>query len=239
MEREPINTILRFNINKLYSNSMISFIENKLQNLGFILDTKIFKNPLIFKISCAFFNRTSRITNFLLFNTIGYSCFLFFLAFFSYYNFEGANEFILKLQLFGVSQITSIFFSMPISFQFFILFILLFYQTIFLNTLLAYSKKIGVFMKTKYNDEDVLKKIHYNSGFTTAVRSLIPAGVVVCVFCGKDAMDAYKVKTTMEAWKIVAELAINAKLDPPECPVQVSVITTNTSNTALNFPSSK
>ena len=57
MEREPINTILRFNINKLYSNSMISFIENKLQNLGFILDTKIFKNPLrkknlVYLINC-------------------------------------------------------------------------------------------------------------------------------------------------------------------------------------------
>jgi hypothetical protein len=142
---------------------MILFIESKLHSIGFIFDTKVFKNSLIFKISCVFFDNTTKITSFLLFNTMGYSCFFFFLAFFFYSNFEAANEFILKFQLFGVSQRTSIIFSMPISFQFFILFILLFYQTIFLNTLLAYSKKIGVFMKTKYNDEDILKKRYYNS----------------------------------------------------------------------------
>lgn len=82
-------------------------------------------------------------------------------------------------------------------------------------------------MKNKYH-ENIMKDLHYNSGLSSALRSLIPAATAVCIFCGKDLVDAYKVKTVSNDWKDLSEIAIKSGQPIPEHPVKVIVHTTST-----------
>lgn len=49
-------------------------------------------------------------------------------------------------------------------------------------------------MQAKYNDKDILIKLHYNHGLSTLAKSVVPAITAVCIFCGKDVAEAWKVQ---------------------------------------------
>lgn len=87
-------------------------------------------------------------------------------------------------------------------------------------------------MKKKYH-ENIMKDLHYNSRLSTALRSLIPAATAVCIFCGKDTIDAYKIKTISGDWKEVAQTALNSGQTPPNHPINVIIHTTNSNNTSV------
>lgn len=73
-----------------------------------------------------------------------------------------------------------------------------------------------------------MKTLHYNSGLSTAVRSLIPAGVVVSLIWGKEFAQAYKVDSVMKTRAEVSKEAIQAKTEPLTCPIQMTIVTTDT-----------
>lgn len=128
---------------------MLLIIENKLQKLGIFLDNTLLKKPLFFHFFCAFFDITSRLTNFLVFDRFGNPLFLFLIGL-SLNNYSSVlNNFLLNIKIFGFSKISYIFFSMPAGFPFCVLFFFIFYQLVFINTILAYSKKIAFFMKNQ------------------------------------------------------------------------------------------
>lgn len=90
-------------------------------------------------------------------------------------------------------------------------------------------------MKNKYS-ETIMKDLHYNSGLSTAFRSFIPAATAVCIFCGKDAIEAYKVKAVSQDWKEVALNSIKAGQPAPPHPIQYEMHTTSSTvnNTIIN-----
>lgn len=88
-------------------------------------------------------------------------------------------------------------------------------------------------MIKKYH-ENIMKELHYNSGLSSLFKSLVPAATVVCIFCGKDVIDLYKVKTVSEDWKVVASDAIANNQPIPDHPVQVVVHTTTSNGTNIN-----
>lgn len=90
-------------------------------------------------------------------------------------------------------------------------------------------------MKKKYN-ENIMQELHYKSGLSSALRSLIPAGTAICIFCGKDVVDAYKAKVLSNDWKEIAENAISAGETPPPHPLNIVVHTTNANSTIINTP---
>lgn len=214
---------------------MISLIDIKLHKLGSFLDKTLLKKSTRYNFFCVFFDFTSRITNFFLFHRFGYPLFLFFIGIFIHYYFETINIFFLNIKLFGFSKIFDIFLSMPFGFQFSILFVFIFYEIIFINTILAYSEKINFFMKNKYH-ENIMKDLHYNSGLSSAIRSLVPATAAVCIFCGKDAIEAFKVKTISNDWKEVSHIALANGKPIPEHPVKIIVHTTTINNTTITTP---
>lgn len=214
---------------------MLYLIEIKLQKLGVLIDEKILKKSIFHNFFCVFFDLTSKLTNFLLFDKLGYPLFLFSIGTFIHYDFSVIHDFFLKIKLFGFSKIFEIYLSMPLGFQFCILFFFIFYQGIFINTVLAYSNKIQLFMKNKYH-ENIMKDLHYNSGLSSALRCLVPAATAVCIFCGKDLVDASKVKTVSNDWKDISEIVIKSGKKPPEQLVQVLVHTTFTNSTTINIP---
>lgn len=56
---------------------MLLMIEKKkIQKLGLFFDETIFKKSTCYNFFCVFFNLTSRLTNFLLFDKVGYPLFL-------------------------------------------------------------------------------------------------------------------------------------------------------------------
>ena len=197
---------------------MILFIEKQLQRVGFILDNHVLSNPKSFKFFCLFFDKTSKITNFLLFDKIGYPLFIFFFGFCINNLFTTIDSFILQIQIFGVSHMVSIFLNMPLSFQFFIFFFLLFYSIILSNTFLAYSTKIALFMKKSI----IMKTFYVNfiiiQDYLQCLKAWSPAATAVCIFCGKDAISAYKVNNVVTSWENVAQSAIENGQTPPECP---------------------
>lgn len=101
---------------------MLFLIETKLQKLGLFLDNRLLKNSTYYNFFCVFFDFTSRITNFLLFDKFGYPLFLLFIGIFIQYYLSVLNLFFFNIKLFGFSKIFYIFFSMPLGFQFGILF---------------------------------------------------------------------------------------------------------------------
>lgn len=212
---------------------MINPVEKNLQKAGIFLDETLLKKSISYKIFCVFFDLSSRITNFLLFDKFGYPLFIFAIGIFIRNYFDILNVFLFNLKLLGFSKIFSILISMPVMFQFGVFFFFFFYQTIFLNTVLAYSKKIQFFMKNKYH-ENIMKELHYNSGLSSALRSVIPATAAICIFCGKDVIDAVKIKTVSEDWRIVAQDAIRQGQTVPEHPVKVVVHTTSQNTTSIN-----
>ncbi len=142
------------------------------------------------------------------------------------------KDFLLKLNLFGFSKLFSIFVSMPLSFQVFVLFVFFFYNIVMINTILAFSEKLLVFMKTKYNTH-VMKERQYNSGFSTAIRSAVPAITAVCIFCGNNLIEAYKVKTATDSWTKVAQSALENGREIPPHPV--TLVVHATSDTAISI----
>ena len=213
---------------------MIKFyLEQKLHFLGLFLDTNLFRNKKIFHVACFFFEKTSRFTTFLLFNNLGYCFFLFSIGLWINFYYSVLHVFFLEVKLFGFLKIVDIFISKPFGFQFFILFFFIFYQVIFLNTILAYSNKIQLFMKRKYH-ENILKELHYNSGLGRFTRSLVPAAMTVCIICGKDLMEAYKLQVASNDWKEVALASIEKGQPVPENPVKIVAHTSTSSSTSLD-----
>lgn len=121
---------------------------------------------------------------------------------------------------------------MPLSFQVFVLFVLLFYNIVMRNTVLAFSEKLLVFMKTKYSTQ-VVKKRQYNSGFSTAMRSAVPAITAVCIFCGNNLIETYKVKTVTDSWTTITQSALENGREIPLHPVTLVIHTT--SDTAISI----
>jgi hypothetical protein len=160
-------------------------MEKKLRALGMMVDMTLFKSSSIFHFFCLFFDKTTKCTSFLLFDSVGYPTLIISCGLFIHSYFQVICDFILKIKVFGFSEIYPIFYSMPFSFKVFCLLFIFFYQVIFVNTILAYSPKITVFMQKKYDDVEILKKRHYNMGYSTALKSLIPAVTAVCIFAGK------------------------------------------------------
>lgn len=105
---------------------MLLFIEKKFQNLGTFLDNTIFKKSAFYTFFCKFFDSTSRITNFLLFNKIGYFLFLFSIGLFIHHYFNFINTFLLNIKLFGFSKIFYNLSMMPLGFQFGVFFLFFF-----------------------------------------------------------------------------------------------------------------
>ena len=135
---------------------MLLFIEKKLENMGRILDNRVFQSSILETFFCWFFDLTSRITNFLLFHQFGYPLFLFSIGLFIQHYFSFFNILFRNIKLFGLSQIVDILLSLPIGFICGLLFFLFFYQAVFINTLLAYSHKVKKFMTNKYH-ENIMK----------------------------------------------------------------------------------
>lgn len=211
------------------------YIEYSFQNFGWFLDKTFFQNSLFFRFFCHFFDYTSQLTHFLLFHHIGYPLFIGCFSFLVNFHYLTMKDFILKLHLFGFSKFFSIFFSMPSSFQFFVLFVLLFYHIVMINTILAFSEKLRVFMKTKYSAQ-IMKERHYNSGFSTAIKSAVPALTAVCIFCGNNLIEAYKVKTATDSWTKVAQSALENGREIPPHPVTLVVHTTSDTVTSIAVP---
>ena len=90
-------------------------------------------------------------------------------------------------------------------------------------------------MKNKYH-ENIMKDLHYHSGLSSALRSLIPAATAICIFCGKYMIDTYKVITVSNDWKDLSEITIKYGQPIPEHPVKVIVHTTSTNQTTINIP---
>ncbi len=209
-------------------------LEKKLCALGQFLDTTVFKSRSIFHFFCLFFDETTKCTSFLLFHSVGYPILLVSLGFSIHFYFDVISEFLLKIKVFGFSEIYPIFSLLPFGFKLFCFLFIGFYQVIMINTVLAYSPKIRFFMREKYNDVDILKKRHYNAGYSTALKSILPAVTAVCIFCGKDALEAYKLTTAIDAWKDVSMETIKAGLPASECPVNIVVHTSSTSTTGID-----
>ena len=87
-------------------------------------------------------------------------------------------------------------------------------------------------MKGKYL-ENIFKELHYNSGLSSFTHSLVPAAMAVCIICGKDVMEAFKVQTVSNDQKEVALVAIERGQTPPENPVKIVVHTSTSSTTSL------
>lgn len=205
---------------------MMIFIEIKLQNFGTFLDNTLLKKPIFYKFFCVFFDFTSRLTNFLLFDRFFYPFFIFVVAFWTHHYFGSIRAFIFNVKIAGLHKVFDVFFSMPLGFQLGLLFLFFFYQVIFLNTILAYSKKIQLFMKNKYN-ESVMKELHYNSGVSTFAKSVWPVAAATCIFCVGDYMEKLKVDSVVTAWEKVSKAAIDRGQVPSECPVKITVHTTS------------
>lgn len=212
---------------------MILFLDSKLQKVGHFLDTKLLKNPKIKKFCCIFFDFTSRITNYLLFDSVSYPLFIFSIGFFINVYYSTLNLFLLDVKVFGVSKILTIFFSMPFGFQIGILFFIVFYQVLSLNTILAYSKIVSAYMKNKYH-ENIMKDLHYNSGVSSISRGFWPAATAICVFCGKDAIEYAKISTVSKDWAIVSKAALEAGQTPPEHPIRIIAHISAESSTMIN-----
>lgn len=81
-----------------------------------------------------------------------------------------------------------------------------------------------------------MKDWHYNTGLSTALKSTIPGLTAVCIFCGKEGIEAYKEQKVMESWERVAAKAIEAGQTPPEPPVKiVNHVVTRTDNNFGGF----
>lgn len=84
-----------------------------------------------------------------------------------------------------------------------------------------------------------MKELHYNSGLASALRGLIPAGTIVCVFCMNDYMGMRKVETVMDNWKKVSVQTIKNGQTPPPSPATVQILTTDPSSSSITFDSAK
>ena len=203
------------------------FIEQKSNSLGFSLDNTLFKNSQILKVACVFFDKTSYFTNFLLFHKVGYPFFVFMCTSFAYFYFESIKHIVLMVNLYGISNFLSILSELSFDFQLSLLLFFLFYQVVSVNTILAYSEKISEFMKTKYQDNERLKKLHYNSGLSSFLRSSAPLAAAVSVFLGMEALETHKVQVGFETWGKVAQTAAENGQPIPDCPVKITVLTHN------------
>lgn len=219
---------------------MLLWIKKKLEGFFSILGSgcdKIFeKNSILFGLACFFFEKTSRLTRFLLFDSIGYPLMIFLVGFFTNFFYDEYQILFLKLELFGFSKLFVILGSCSFGFQLFILVYFLFFYVVFINTVLASSTKISLYMKSKYGDL-IMKELHYNSTVSTLLKSITPAVTTVCVFCGNRALQSYDTKIVIDTWGEVAQAAIEKGQQPPECPITLINHTTGSSN--VGFDSSR
>ena len=86
-----------------------SFLDSSFSTIGYHFDQKILKYNILFKIFSKFFEKTSRITNYLLFDSIGYWFFILTFGFAIIYFNNDFGFFIDNLGRFGLLNFFEIF----------------------------------------------------------------------------------------------------------------------------------
>ena len=218
---------------------MLFWVEKKFEKffslLGGFCDNVFEKKPMVFSFASRFFEKTSRVTRFLMFDSLAYPLSIFLVGFFTNLYFDQIQIVLLKFKLFGFSQIFSILWSCPLGFQLFLLVYFLFFQIVTLNTILASSNKISSYMKSKYG-ESIMKELHHNSTVSTFVRSLLPAATTICIFCGNSAIEAYANVKISDNWKTVAIKCIEERKEVPPSPI--TTIHHTTASSVINLSGS-
>ena len=194
-----------------------------LQFLTFLsikLNTFLEKRPLIIRMACIYFDITSRITHFLLFNFIIYITIYITGVYMITAHFMEIQCFLHKLHL---SELKSFYLAYQecLSFQLkctlFFLFSLI--EIALINTVLASTPIISEYMKNKYH-ENILKDRGYNSfGNTLKKVGVIVSGVVVAygVTVAAD-VEKFKIGATeySKSYKEYVLASSGQNIQPPQ-----------------------
>lgn len=153
--------------------------------LSIKLNTFLEKRPMILRMACVYFDITSRITHFLLFNFIIYITLYLTVAFMISVHFLEIQCFLHKLHFSELKSFYSAYqecLSLELKCTLFFLFSLI--EVALINTVLASTPIISEYMKNKYH-ENILKDRGYNSfGNTLKKIGVIVSGVVVAYGAG-------------------------------------------------------
>ncbi len=218
----------------------MSWLKKKIEGffsiLGLLCDKIFEKSPFLFRLASHFFEKTSKITSFLLFHSVGYSFTIFLVGFLTNFYYEQFQSLLLKLELFGFSKFFVILWTFPLGFQLFLLIFLLFLDIVVVNTILASSTKIPQYMKSKHG-ELIMKELHYNSTISTLLKSVYPVASIFCIVCGNKAIQSYENMKISEDWKEVSKEAIKNGQQPPASPFTIVQYTKGSSTMDLSLSS--
>jgi hypothetical protein len=163
---------------------LLNFIANKVNIL-------LLRFPLLGRYSCIYFDITSRITHFFLFNTVVFVFLYFFYAYIVSVHFLELYSYFKQIDITNWKSFFAYNEYLGVQIKSAIFFFFLLFDIIITNTILVSTEVVTQYMKKKYH-ENILKDRGYNTRSKTLQNFALIAGAAVTGFASSLIADVAK-----------------------------------------------